>query len=268
MKPQAERRAPIALITGASSGIGEAYARILASRGYRLVLVARRADRLDALAGELQTAHGIEAASLPADLSKPGDTERVAACIGELPPLTLQINNAGFGNPGLFHEIDPKSHTDMVAVHCTATVRLARAALPKMVSRRGGAVINVSSIAGILGEAGGPMYGATKAFLVRFSKNLASELRGTGVGVQALCPGLTRTEFHDGPGYEDFDRQGYPNWLWMEASDVVIESLAEVERGKVVVVPGLRYRVLLALVNNPLGRLIADRYTDRRAGRK
>jgi short-subunit dehydrogenase len=260
-RSQAEERR--AIITGASSGIGEAFARRLAADGFHLVLVARRQARLARLGDELRAAHGVEAEVLAADLSKPTDVDRVVSLIGDMPPLSLLVNNAGFGRPGRFHELDPASHTEMLQVHCSATVLLTRAALPGMVASRRGGVINVSSIAGLLGEVGGPMYSATKTFLVQFTRSLHSELRGTGVRVQALCPGLVRTEFHDQKGYHGVRDARYPRWFWMRPVDVVSESLAALDRGKVVLVPGLRYRLLLAMANNPIGRALADRYTDR-----
>ncbi|GIV59641.1 MAG: hypothetical protein KatS3mg043_0730 [Rhodothermaceae bacterium] len=186
-----------ALITGASSGIGAGFARRLAERGYNLILVARRADRLAELAEELQTRHGIEAEGLPADLATDEGIRRVEARIVDCDTLDLLVNNAGFGTTGRFAEIDLAPQLAMIHVHVIAPVRLIRAALPGMMARGAGGIINVSSVSAFWPNAGSATYSATKAYLNAFSEALAHELRGTGVTVQALCPGFTRTEFHD-----------------------------------------------------------------------
>lgn len=266
MDSQTERPIPHALVTGASSGIGEAFARILASRGYRITLVARRSEKLETLANELEATCGAEAIPLTADLSLPEDIWRVSRYIQEQAPVTLLINNAGFGWPGPFHEVDAKRHEQMVRVHCEAPILLTRAALPAMLTQGRGGIINVASIAGLMPEVGGPMYGSTKACVVVFTRQLRARLRDTGVRLQALCPGLVHTEFHNREGYEAYRAGAFPRWLWMSATDVAVESLEALTHDRAIVVPGLRYRLLLAMVNNPVGRAIVDRYTDRAAG--
>lgn len=241
-----------ALVTGASSGIGEAYARRLAAQGFDLTLVARRAERLAALAAELSAAHGIAAEALPADLADDEEIERVARYITERDDLALLINNAGFGTRGSFADIDLGPQLDMIRVHVIAAVTLCRAALPGMIARGSGAIINVSSIAAFFPSGGGATYTATKAYLNNFSEALAAEVEETGVRVQALCPGFTYSEFHDTAEYAGFDRKQVPGPLWMPAEQVVDESLAALAGRRVIVVPGRQYRGMMLAVNSPL----------------
>ena len=179
-----------ALITGASSGIGAAFARKLAVAGYDLALVARRGDRLEALAAELETAYGIRAETLVADLTDEGDVERVAGAIAAISNLELLVNNAGMGAEGRFYQAEIGPQLDMIRLHVLASVRLTRAALPGMVERGRGGIINVASVAGFMALPENVNYCATKGYLITFSKALQLELIGTGVRVQALCPGI------------------------------------------------------------------------------
>jgi hypothetical protein len=237
-----------ALITGASSGIGAAFARQLAAQGYRLVLVARREERLAALSAELAQRHGVTAESLPADLSSPEGVERVIQRIGQLEALDLLLNNAGFATSGEFAEIDGARHADMIHVHVMASVLLTRAALPGMLARRRGAIINVSSVAGFLPLPGSVTYSASKAYLKFFSEALHAELDGAGVRIQALCPGFTLTEFHDRPEHGKFDRSRVPAGFWMSADEVAVASLEALARDQAVCIPGLKYRIIAAVV--------------------
>ncbi len=168
----------------------------------------------------------------------------------------LLVNNAGFGTRGEFVEVALERTLDMIRVHVLATITLCRAAAPGMIARGYGAIINVSSIAAYFPSAGGANYGATKAYLNAFSEALAAELRDTGVAVQALCPGFTTTEFHDVGDYQAFDRGQIPAPLWMPAADVVAESLATLGSGRVIVVPGAKYRAIVAAANSPFGNPI------------
>jgi uncharacterized protein len=257
-----------ALITGASAGIGAEFARQLAAAGSRLILVARRKERLASLASELEHNYGVSVEVLQADLSKAGDVERVAGRLAEVEALDLLVNNAGFGETGLFAEGDVVAQIRMVQVHVAAAVSLTRAALGGMISRRRGRIINVASIAAF-SPATGPMYGGTKAFLVRFSENLQYELTGQGVRVQALCPGMTRTELHEVMG---MDRSAIPRFMWMSASDVVRISLKGLGRRKVIVVPGWKNRLIAALMRCPptaslVGAIAKLPYFRRRAAR-
>lgn len=241
-----------ALITGASSGIGEAYARRLAADGYDLTLVARREDRLRALAGELAATFGIQADALVADLSREEDIARVAEVVEGMGDLTLLINNAGFGTRGSFTEVPLERHLDMIRVHDTASIALSWAAVPRMVARGGGGIINVSSIAAFFPNGGSVIYTASKMFLNNFSEALATELYETGVKVQALCPGFTYSEFHETPEYAGFDRGQIPQPMWMSAEQVVEESLAALPGDRVIVVPGRQYQGIAIALNSPL----------------
>jgi len=232
---------PIALVTGASGGIGETFARRLARDGFELILVARRRGQLEQLARELGGAE-----VLPADLTLPEDLARVEARIAALPDLDLLVNNAGFGTKGRFWETPLEGQDRMHRLHVMATMRLTRAALAVMVPRGRGGVINVSSVAGFGQSPGNVSYCATKAWMNSFTEGLDLELRGSGspVRVQALCPGFTVTGFHDAMG---MSRDGIPSWLWMRAEDVVDDSLRGLQRGKLFVVPGAIYKTVVLL---------------------
>jgi len=182
-------------ITGASSGIGAAYARRLAAGGKNLFLIARRGDRLEALAEELRRSHAATTEVLVADLTKPADIKRVEKRIQQIEPLDMLINNVGFGTLGLFSEIDLAKHLDMINLHVIASTRLCRAALPGMIARNSGTIINVSSAGAFMPTQGNVTYCATKSFLVTFSEALQRELVGTSVKIQALCPGFIQTSF-------------------------------------------------------------------------
>ncbi len=251
-----------ALITGASSGIGEAFARRLAQDGCDLVLVARREERLRRLADELRDRFGIRAEPFRADLSRSEEIERVENRIRQENDLSLLVNNAGFGTTGAFAEIDIGRQLDMITVHVTAPVRLCRAALPGMIDRGAGGIINVSSIAAWWPVRNGATYCATKAYLLSFSRSLHRELDGTGVRVQALCPGLTRTGFHDTEEFRRIDRSASPQWLWLSADRVVSESLKALDRNRVICIPGRRYRIFVRLVRNGLMLAVMRRMRD------
>ena len=230
---------PRALITGASAGIGAAFARKLAQRGYDLVLVARRRDRLEALARELG---GGEV--LAADLNSDADLKRVEDRIDAEPRLELLVNNAGFGVLGPFFHSPVEAQDQMHRLHVLATLRLTHAALRGMVARNKGAVINVSSVAGFGQTPGSVSYCATKTWMNSFTEGLEMDLKsaGSAVKVQALCPGFTLSEFHEVAG---IDRKLIPARLWMKAEDVVEASLAGLAKGQLFVVPGKIYKALV-----------------------
>jgi short-subunit dehydrogenase len=236
-----------ALITGASAGLGAEYARQLAAAGADLVLVARRLDRLDDLARELREKHAVTVETLQADLATSDGIDRVERRLAGDETLDLLVNDAGFSGGKSFVERAAADHMDMVQVHVAASVRLSRAALPGMISRGRGAIINVASIAA-WSAFSGPMYSGTKAFLVMFSENLQSELRGTGVNIQALCPGLTHTEFHAAAA---MDTSGMPGILWMTAERVVRISLRRLGRGAICI-PGIRNKSFAFLMRCPV----------------
>jgi short-subunit dehydrogenase len=231
-------RRPVALITGASSGIGSVFARKLAGRGYDLILLARREDRLRALAAELP----VRANVLVADLSQDEGIAAAERAIGESPGLEMLVNNAGFGTLGRFWETDVEGQIRMHQVHVLATMRLTRAALAQMVPRGRGGVISVSSVAAFGQSPGNVSYCSTKAWINSFTEGLDMELRSvrSPVKVQALCPGFTVTEFHEVVG---IDPRTIPSFLWMKAEDVVETSLRGLERGKAIVVPAWKYKI-------------------------
>lgn len=247
----------IALITGASSGIGAAFARKLASLGYNLILVARREARLVQLATQLQQQFNIQAQALVADLSQSVAVERIERLIAELPTLELLVNNAGFGVPGKFAEIPLDKTMAMIDVHVKTSTRLAFAALPVMMKRGKGAIINVASIGGFIPKPQDTVYCATKAYLISFSESLQGELADTGVHVQALCPGFVPTEFLDSPEYEQLHvKNQIPRWLWSPADAVVAESLRTLKRDQVVCIPEFKNRVLVALARSGLAGVL------------
>jgi short-subunit dehydrogenase len=232
-----------ALVTGASSGIGEAFARKLAARGYDLILVARREDRLRTLAASLPG----HTEMLSADLASEAGVAAVEQAIHECAGLELLVNNAGFGTLGRFWEADIAGQVRMHEVHVMATMRLTHAALAGMVPRGRGGVISVSSVAAFGQGIGNVSYCSTKAWINSFTQGLAMELRSlrSPVKVQALCPGFTVTEFHTTVG---IDRSTIPAFLWMKADDVVEASLAALDRGKVIVVPNWKYKIAAAML--------------------
>jgi short-subunit dehydrogenase len=247
-----------ALVTGASAGIGREFCRQLAERGYDLILVARDEARLRALAGELEGRHRIGVEALAADLALDGDVDRVAARVRESAELTLLVNNAGFGTLGSLATAPAEQQERMIRLHVLTPMRLTQAALPGLLERRRGAVVNVSSVASFIYSPGNVNYCATKAYLTSFSEGLATELRGTGVQVQALCPGFTRSEFHQRMGEDGGLR---PRFMWLTAPGVVRASLAQLDRrGAVVCVPGLGYKLLVGMIRH-LPRPLIGRLT-------
>jgi hypothetical protein len=238
---------PLALVTGASAGIGAAYARRLAAQGYDLLLVARRADRLQELAAELTSRYGVRAEALPADLTKDGDLEAIEDRIGREEHLEFLLNNAGFGSRGRFYESPVEIQDAMHRLHVMATLRLSHAALRKMTARGRGAVVNVASVAAFVCRPGHTSYYSTKAWINCFTEGLYLELKQarSPVRVQALCPGYTVTEFHDVMG---FDRNQVPASWWTPVEQVVDASLKGLQHGKLFVVPGWRYKFIVALL--------------------
>src|SRR5579863_249321 len=234
-----------ALITGASSGIGEAFARKLAARGYDLILVARREERLRTLAASLPG----HAEVLNADLACEAGLAAVERAIRDCAGLELLVNNAGFGTLGRFWEADIAGQVRMHEVHVMATMRLTHAALAGMVPRGRGGVINVSSVAAFVQSPGSVSYCATKGWINSFTQGLALELRRvrSPVRVQVLCPGFTATEFHLTLGT---DAKEIPAFLCMKADYVVEASLAGFDRGKAIVVPNWKYKIAVAMMKH------------------
>ncbi len=237
--------APTALITGASAGIGEAFARVLAGRGLDLILTARRLDRLQKLAAELGSTSGVHAEAIAADLARPDAPGFLQAEI-ERRGLRVDwlVNNAGYGLPGCFMDRSWPEHEDFIRVMITAPIELCHRFLPGMIARGYGRVINVASVAGLSpAPAGSTLYAASKSGLVRFSQSLAQEVRRQGILVSAFCPGFTRTEFHDVSGTRK-EVSRYPRAMWMDAETAARRAVRAAERGRVIYVPGAVNRIL------------------------
>jgi short-subunit dehydrogenase len=226
------------MVTGASSGIGQAYVERLAADGWRLLVVARRHDRLEDLAERIRTAHGVATRAIQADLSRSEDLRRACQEI-ETGPVDMLINDAGLGHYMPFTELPPRRARESVDLNALAPVLLTRAAVEGMIARGGGSVINVASILAFSGTSEASflpkraVYAATKSFLVTFSEVLASEVVPLGVRVQVVCPGVVRSEFHSRQG---LDMSAVPR---MEPDQVVDASLTDLANGVVVSVPGL-----------------------------
>jgi len=228
-----------ALVTGASSGIGEAIVRVLGRSGIPQVVVARRADRLRELATEFPAVE-----VLVADLTTREGVDRVADRIrSEDLPIDLVVNNAGFGTSGDFHTIDPDRLDDEIQLNIAALTRLSRAALGVMVPRGSGHLLNVSSVASFQPAPKLAVYAATKAYVTSLTESLHEEVRGSGVKVTALCPGLTRTEFQSVSNTEHY-QTNFPDFVWLTAEEVAEAGLADVARGRALSVPGVLYKGL------------------------
>lgn len=242
-----------ALVTGASSGIGEAFARRLAARGNDLLITARRAERLEALARELADAHGVSVRIVPADLGTVEGMEAVQEAARQAGDVAVLINNAGFGTTGAYHAVELEKQVAMIRVHVEAAARLVREVLPGMLERGAGAIVNLSSISSFLPAQNRTLYGATKAFHNYFSTALQQEVKSRGVRVQSLAPGFTYSDFHDREEFVGWSRDQVGEKLWMSSDEVARISLDELEKGrKTVVIPGWRNRLLVWAGNFPL----------------
>lgn len=255
---------PLSLVTGASAGIGTAFARALAARGHDLALTARRTERLEALAAELRQQHGGAVTVLTADLADPAAP---ASLCDEMAQRGLAVdwlvNNAGYGVPGTFVANDWHTHADSLQVLLTAPTELAWRLLPGMRQRGYGRIVNVASLAGhVPGTAGHTLYAATKSYLIKFSQSLALENRDRHVHVCALCPGFTRSEFHDVTGTRALMNK-LPGFMWQAAEEVVQEGIDAVERGEAVLVTGRVNRFIKGMF-----KLVPDRLALRLSARQ
>lgn len=228
-----------ALVTGASAGIGRAFAGVFAEHGFDVILTARRADRLQALARDIETEHKVRAHVLPADLADPATPAKLVAEI-EAKGLKVDalINNAGYGVPGAYRSTQWQAQCDFIQVLVTAPCELAHRLLPGMIARRCGYIVNIASVAGLIpGAAGHTLYGASKSFLIQFSRSLHLEQEGSGVHVTAVCPGFTHSEFHDVTGTRA-QVSKMPSWMWMSAEVVAEQGYSAVKRNRAVYVNG------------------------------
>jgi short-subunit dehydrogenase len=227
-----------ALVTGATAGIGYSFAHALASRGHDLVLVSRDSARLEQTGSELRQRYRIEAHVLPADLSVRADVERVEQRLSDRDqPVDVLINNAGFALNKAFASSDVADEQRLLDVLVTAVMRLSHAAVPGMLARGSGQIVNVSSVAGFLPFG---TYSAAKAYVTVFSQGLNHEVSRAGVRVLALCPGYVHTEFHARANLSP----KAPGWLWLDADDVVAQALRDLARGKTISVPSTQYKLI------------------------
>jgi short-subunit dehydrogenase len=234
----------VALVTGASSGIGEHIARLAAADGADLVVVARRTERLDRLATAMRVAHQVSVEVLTADLTQEAGVAAVQARLADpARPVELLVNNAGFGVSGEFADLAQDDVVGQVRLNALALVRLTHAALPQMLAAGHGGVLNVSSVAGFFAMPGSAVYSATKAFVTTFSESVHAEVSDRGVHVTALCPGFTRTEFHD----DQDDPAGVPRFAWLDAQRVARAGLDAVAAGRPLCVPGAQYQAVTGL---------------------
>jgi len=256
-----------ALVTGATSGIGEAIARQLAAEGTDLVVVARDIGRLESLRDELVERHAVDVEVLSADLGERAQLERVAMRVADdARPLHLVVNNAGFGTSGRFWELDLAGEHHEIAVNVVAVVHLTHAALGAMVPRGAGAVLNVASVAGMLPSPGSATYGATKAYLNSFGDAVHEELAGTGVTLTTLLPGFTKTEFHERASVSDEIDLRAPGFMWTTPDEVAHAGLEGAAAGRARVVPGVVYKgssALLDFLPNGLVRRLSGAVTRR-----
>jgi short-subunit dehydrogenase len=263
-------RKPLALVTGASSGLGQAFAERLAQDGYNLIIVARRGDRLESLSEQLQIKCQANLEVLVADLSKPDGVHAIERRIAQDAELEVLINNAGFGGYMPFLELDPDKAEELIHLKVLAITRLTRAALPNMVERGRGAIINVSSRLAFSGSMGSSQlprratYAGANAFINMFSQLLQSELEGTGVQVQALCPGVVATEFHEQVG---IDPNRYPAAIVMKPEEVVQASLIGLKLGEAICVPALEDPDLLTQIQESQKRFFELTRSGSLAGR-
>ena len=241
----------LAVVTGASGGLGGEFARQLAARGYHLFLTGRREERMQALAAELRQLYHVQVEVKAADLANMDELRALEDVLRKQAHIDLLVNNAGFGLVGHFWQVDLQAQTEMLQVHSLASMRLTHAVLPGMVARKAGGVVQVSSMAAFLRRRNSVMYSATKSFLVAFSQALIDDLKGTGVHVQVLCPGFIVTEFHEPDEMKSFDRGKIPSLLWLRARDVVLDSLTAIQRGSGVQIPGFWYKLSAILLRAP-----------------
>jgi len=231
-----------ALVTGATAGLGAEFARQLAARGEDLVLVARDEERLESTRKTLEESHHVKVEVLSADLSTVDGCERVAdRLVSAGAPVDTLVNNAGIGTYRPFGVAELALEERMLDLNVRAVLRLTHAAVRAMTGRGSGLIVNVSSVAGFVPRSGNATYSSSKAWVTMFSEALALQLASSGVHVTAVCPGFTHTEFHE---RADADMSKVPDWMWLDAADVVTQGLTDAGKGKPVSVPSIRYKAL------------------------
>ncbi len=259
---------PLALITGASAGIGAEYARQMAAAGYDLALSARRRERLDSLAEQFASEHGCECLVIPADLADPAAPGQICAAIAESKrAVNVLVNNAGYAIAGVYHQTDWDDQARFLQVMVTAVAELSHRLLPGMRESGSGGIINVASLAGIVpGSSGHTLYAAVKSFMISFSESLAMENANRGICIQALCPGFTYSEFHDVVGTRDIVSK-MPDYMWMKADEVVRFSLDRFGKpgAPVMLVPG-RLNRFIAMLSRKLPYRTAFALVRKRSG--
>jgi short-subunit dehydrogenase len=265
-RPALATRERTVLITGASSGIGEAFADVFAAEGFDLAIAARREDRLQLVAERLRRAHGVRVEVFVADLSQRDAVEQLCAQVAAHGiQVDALVNNAGYGVPGAYVASPWQRHDEFLQVLVTAVAELTYRLLPPMIERGYGRIINVASLAGLVpAPAGHTLYGASKAFLIKFSEALSNEVRRHGVHVTALCPGFTWSEFHDVTGTRE-QMNKMPAWMWMDAAAVARMGFDAVMAGQSICVTGRVNRTIAALVRHLPQRLVYS--IGRRVGR-
>lgn len=258
----ADRR--LCLVTGASAGIGAAFARVYASHGWDVALTARRAERLTALADEIRLRYGVETLVLPADLNDPATPEKLVSAVeAEGRSVDALVNNAGFSNTHGFAATTWAEHRNFLQVMLIGPTELAHRVLPSMLERRFGRIVNVCSLAGLVpSSAGDTLYAPTKSFLIKFSQGLHLETRELGVHVTALCPGYTYSEFHDVNGSRAKVSQAYPEWIWMGPDEVAETGYEAAEANRPLSVPGAPNKAIAAVL-----KVVPDEWTLQLAAR-
>jgi short-subunit dehydrogenase len=259
---------PTALVTGATSGIGAAFARRFAADGHALVLVARDTARLDETAQRLREQRGVEVEVLPADLGTEAGQAAVAARLADAErPVDVLVNSAGISLNTPFLRSTPEAEARLLGLNVHAVMRLTLAALPGMVQRRRGAIVNVSSVAGFGAAMPGSTYPASKAWVTNFTESVGLSVAGFGVRLMALCPGYVRTEFHQRAG---INMSKTPGWLWLDVDEMVGDALRDLRRGRLVSVPDWKYKVAVFALRHLPRRLLqrVARDTRGRIGRE
>jgi short-subunit dehydrogenase len=256
----------VAIITGASSGLGAEYAKKLAEMGFSIIMVARRKEKLAELADLLITKFNVKIETVSADLSTENGISQIVNLINNTTNLDILINNAGFGLSGPFLESNLKRDLEMMDLHMKATTLLTRAALEIMRPKDRGVIINVSSLASYLSIPGSALYNATKVFVRIFTESVAKEFENSKIVLQALCPGFTHTGFHSTDDLSAFDKSKIPNFLWSTSEEVIKYSLKKIKSKQPVVMPGRINRLTRSLLNWPIiGRIIRSSVNKRSA---